>query len=325
MANVAVTKHNVAMIGMFDHKPDIEEKILENPVMVHQSIHESPEKFSTYEGILAWHTDNFTKDTLSKFTSLKGIVRIGMGYDNVDLEYCKERGITVSNVPDYGTCEVADSAMSHILNLMRKTFALAHQTSHLNEWASQRGMQGARRVTGSVLGIVGFGRIGKCVALRAKSFGMQVLFYDPYVEHGIDKSLGVTRIDDLNSLLSKSDVVSVHALLNSETKHLINQKNIVHMKKGSFLVNTARGPIVEELGVIRGLKEGILAGVALDVLEVEPYKDGHLKEFIEEYRLIITPHSAFFSEEGYHEMRQKAALELRRILDINSPKYVVSK
>lgn len=243
-----------------------------------------------------------------------------MGFDNVDIQYCGERGIIVSNVPDYGTEEVADAAMSLILCLLRNTFKLGVQTTIQGVWPGQAGMKGARRVSGLTLGIMGFGRIGKCTTLRAKAFGMKVIFYDPYVEHGIDKSLGVKRISSLDEFLSLSDVVSVHCLLSSETRRIINTKNIFKMKKGAFLVNTARGPIVEEDAVIEGLKSGHLAGVGLDVLEIEPYN----KNLMGLENLIITPHSAFYSEEGYVEMREKAAQDLQRILTKDNVWYSVN-
>jgi C-terminal binding protein len=244
-----------------------------------------------------------------------------MGYDNVDIKYCGENGIVVSNVPDYGTEEVADAAMSLILCLLRNTFKLGVQTTVNGIWPGQSGMKGARRVRGMTLGIVGFGRIGKCTTIRAKAFGMNVTFYDPYVEHGIDKSFNVKRMSSLDELLAESDVVSVHCLLTPETKHLINVDNIFKMKKDALLVNTARGPIVEEKAVVNALQNGHLAGVGLDVLEIEPYQ----KNLMYLENLIITPHSAFYSEEGYVEMREKAAIELNRILKKEKECYCVNK
>eukprot|EP01080_Neovahlkampfia_damariscottae_P004168 gene4168-7478_t len=316
------TKVVLAMFGLFDYKTDIESNIFNSDVISHQTLKDTPLKeLEKYEGILSWHTDIFTKEELEKFKNLKGIVRIGMGFDNVDIQTCGERGIVVSNVPDYGTEEVADSAMSLILNLMRKTFELGIETTLNSKWPSQSGMKGARRVRGKTLGLVGFGSIGKCVCMRAKAFGMNIIFYDPYVNHGIDKALNIKRYDDLDELLKDSDVVSVHALLNDETKYLINQKNIKLMKKDAYLINTARGPIIEEQAIINSLKNNDLAGVGLDVLEIEPYR-GNLKEF---KNLIITPHSAFYSEEGFIEMREKAAKELKRILEKKNPKYIVNQ
>jgi len=244
-----------------------------------------------------------------------------MGFDNVDIKYCGKNNIPVSNVPDYGTEEVADSAICMMLMLLRKTFFLAEETTREGKWCGQKGMKGARRVRNMKVGIIGLGRIGTCFAIRAKAFGMKVSFYDPYVLHGFDKSLNIKRYSELDQILEESDVISIHCLLSEETKHLINKNNIKKMKKGAFLINTARGPIVEEEALVFALQNGILAGAGLDVLEVEPYKK-NLKDC---QNLILTPHSAFYSEEGFFEMRQKAAQELRRILEKNKPKYIINE
>lgn len=151
--------------------------------------------------------------------------------------------------------------------------------------------KGAVRVSGKTLGIIGFGRIGMATACRAKAFHMNVIFYDPYVPRGIEKSLSVKRVNTLDELLQMSDVISIHCWLSNETRYLINKKNIFHCKKGAFLVNTARGPIVEEAALVQALKTGHLAGAALDVQEVEPYTDGHLKDVP---NLILTPHVNIF-------------------------------
>jgi phosphoglycerate dehydrogenase-like enzyme len=150
---------------------------------------------------------------------------------------------------------------------------------------------------------------------------MKVVFYDPYINPGLAKSLGVTQVDTLDELLATSDVVTLHCFLDEHTRHIINKNNVYKIKKGGYIINTARGPLIEEEALVQALTDGHLLGAALDVQEIEPYEDGHLKNVP---NLILTPHSAFYSEEGYIEMRQKAAEELRRHLDGTTPKYRVN-
>ena len=181
-------------------------------------------------------------------------------------------------------------------------------------------------MNGRVLGLIGIGRIGTAVALRAKAFNLKVIYYDPYVEHGRLKSLGLDgQVYSLDELLEQSDIVSVHCPLNHNgvsNKHLLNKNNIHKMKKGAALINTARGPIVEEEAVLEGLQSGILSAVALDVFEKEPYTSGPL---LEHPNVIVTPHSAFYSDQGLVEMRTKAALEAKRVLQGEEPLYWVNK
>eukprot|EP01122_Echinamoeba_exundans_P011773 TRINITY_DN479_c0_g1_i2.p1 TRINITY_DN479_c0_g1~~TRINITY_DN479_c0_g1_i2.p1 ORF type:complete len:270 (+),score=37.88 TRINITY_DN479_c0_g1_i2:478-1287(+) len=256
---------------------------------------------------------------------LKVISRIGMGYDNVDLQYCGEKGIYVNNVPDYGVDEVADSAMSHILNLLRKTHDLAVAVDQSKEWNTRLASQlHARRLRGKVLGIIGFGKIGKATALRAKGFGLDVVFYDPLLEDGIDKALGVRRASSVRELMSESDIISLHCWLDDQTKHIINEESLSWVKpSGAWLVNTARGAVVHENALVAALLSGRLLGAAIDVVEVEPYpKTGVLFQSVP--NLHLTPHTAFYSDEGFVEMRTKAAQEVRRVLVGQKPRNLVN-
>jgi len=246
----------------------------------------------------------------------KAVIRAGVGFDNVDIKFAGERGLVVCNVPDYGTEEVADSALSLILGLMRKTNHLSNLCLQ-GRYATMEA-HGSKRLRGRTLGIIGFGRIGKAVAERGKAFGFKIAFYDPYINDGEDKALGVGRYDTLNELMSQSDVISVNCLLNAETHHLINTESLSHVKKGSYLVNTARGGIISENALVEALNDGRLAGVGLDVLENEP-TDVESKvqlnpDLINRPNVIITPHSAFYSDESFEELRRKTAIEAKRII-----------
>jgi D-3-phosphoglycerate dehydrogenase/C-terminal binding protein len=165
------------------------------------------------------------------------------------------------------------------------------------------------------------GRIGTAAALRAKALGFQVIFYDPYVANGVDKALGIGRTESLGQLLSSSNVVSCHCLLSDETRHIIDAESIGLMPRGSLLINTARGGVVEPMAILKGLESGQLMGAGIDVLEQEPPSDDHplLRAWRDPLhpaheRLILTPHAAFYSEEGLADMRRKGAENVRRVL-----------
>ncbi len=247
--------------------------------------------------------------TFSRADRLKGIVRAGVGYNNVDLDAAGARGIVVCNVPDYGTEEVADHAMTMLLALVRQL--------RQGDEAIRRGVWDFRtvietpRLRGMTLGLIGCGRIGTATALRAKAFGLDVLFYDPLSPPGYDKALGIRRADRLEDLLEQSPLVSLHCYLDDTTKHLINTKTLAMMPKGSILVNTARGGVVDGNAVVEALDSGHLLGAGLDVLEREPLDDDRLRHHP---RVLLSPHSAFYSREGFVELRRKTAEEVRRLL-----------
>ncbi|KAF4528660.1 hypothetical protein B566_EDAN016607 [Ephemera danica] len=226
-------------------------------------------------GALMWHTIILTKEDLEKFKTLRIIVRIGSGVDNIDVKAAGELGIAVCNVPGYGVEEVADTTLCLILNLYRRTYWLANMVREGKKFTGpeqvREAAQGCARIRGDTLGIVGLGRIGSAVALRAKAFGFNVIFYDPYLPDGIEKSLGLTRVYTLQDLLFQSDCVSLHCTLNEHNHHLINEYTIKQMRPGAFLVNTARGGLVDDEALAAALKQGRIRAAALDVHENEPY------------------------------------------------------
>jgi len=276
---------------------------------------------------LVWHLVHFPSKVFEEQLSgpnvkTKVLVRVGMGFDSVDLKAAGDRGIYVVNVPDYGVEEVADSTLSLILNLMRKTHVLANRAKE-NNWPTHAA-KGATRIRGKMLGIIGLGKIGRAVAERAKPFGFDVYFYDPYLPDGVDKSMGIKRFDKLEELIAVCDVVSLNCDLNQDNHHLLNETTLAHIpaNKGLYLVNTARGGLIEEAALLRALSDGRIAAAGLDVLEHEPYFDGHLNNVP---NLLVTPHAAFYSDEGFIEMRTKAALEIKRVLEGSAPRNCVNK
>ncbi|KAL0276889.1 UNVERIFIED_CONTAM: hypothetical protein PYX00_004357 [Menopon gallinae] len=268
-------------------------------------------------GALMWHTIILTKEDLEKFKTLRIIVRIGSGVDNIDVKAAGELGIAVCNVPGYGVEEVADTTLCLILNLYRRTYWLANMVREGKKFTGpeqvREAAQGCARIRGDTLGIVGLGRIGSAVALRAKAFGFNVIFYDPYLPDGIEKSLGLTRVYTLQELLFQSDCVSLHCTLNEHNHHLINEFTIKQMRPGAFLVNTARGGLVDDDSLAAALKQGRIRAAALDVHENEPYNvfQGPLKDAP---NLLCTPHAAFYSDASCTELREMAATEIRRAI-----------
>ncbi|XP_066902234.1 C-terminal-binding protein isoform X4 [Halyomorpha halys] len=271
-------------------------------------------------GALMWHTIVLTKEDLEKFKTLRIIVRIGSGVDNIDVKAAGELGIAVCNVPGYGVEEVADTTLCLVLNLYRRTYWLANMVREGKKFTGpeqvREAAQGCARIRGDTLGIVGLGRIGSAVALRAKAFGFNVIFYDPYLPDGIEKSLGLTRVYTLQDLLFQSDCVSLHCTLNEHNHHLINDFTIKQMRPGAFLVNTARGGLIDDEALATALKQGRIRAAALDVHESEPYNafQGDPRPLKDAPNLLVTPHAAFYSDASCTELREMAASEIRRAI-----------
>lgn len=278
-------------------------------------------KIEDADAVMLYHNIAVTRDTIARLKNCKLIVRCGVGYDNVDYKFARERGIPVGNVPDYGTEEVADSAIGMMLALVRgiSFFNNRLQRKH-GPWMYSEAAP-IFRLRGRVFGIIGFGRIGSAAAVRAKAIGMDVAFYDPYKADGYDKAIGIRRVEKLDDLLSQAFVVSVHCPLTPETQHIVNARAIDLFPKGSYLVNTARGATVDTTAIPAAIRSGKLAGAAIDVLAQEPPPDDHplLVAWRDPAdpchdRIIINPHAAFYSEEGLLDMRVKGAQACRRAL-----------
>lgn len=259
--------------------------------------------------LLVYHTIKITQKTILTLDKCKGIIRCGVGYDNVDIEAAGKRGIVVCNVPDYGTEEVADHALMLLIAIARRLIP-AHQSVRDGHWHFSVA-DGTPRLRGRTLGVIGCGRIGAAMALRAKAIGMRVVIYDPVKPDGLEKSLGVERCHRLEDVLKQAEFVSLHCPLTPQTKHLLNAKTLALLPKGAYVINTARGPCVDPAGLLQALDSGQVAYAALDVVEVEPLNNEALRQHP---RVVLTPHTAFYSVEGYQEMRSKGAEEARRIL-----------
>lgn len=313
--------HSRPLIALLDGRDcSVEMPILKDVATVAfcdaQSTQEIHEKvLNEAYGAMLYHHISLSREDLKKFKMLRVIVRLGTGIDNIDIKAAGELGIAVCNVPGYGVEEVADSTFCLILSLYRRTFWLANMVREGKKVTGPEALReaatGSARIRGDTLGIVGLGKVGTAVALRAKVFGFTVIFYDPFISDGNEKALGITRVYTLQDLLFQSDCVSLHCSLNEHNHHLINDYTIKQMRPGAFLVNTARGGLVDEQALSTALKDGRIRAAALDVHENEPFSlaSSPLKDCP---NVICTPHSAFFSDQSITELREMAAGEVRR-------------
>jgi C-terminal binding protein len=288
-------------------------------------------KIEHADAIMLYHNLAIGRSTIQRLTRCKLIVRCGVGFDNVDHAYARSQGIHVANVPDYGTEEVADSAIGMMLAMTRGiNFYNVRMRETPDPWMySTAGT--LFRLRGRTLGILGLGRIGTATAIRAKALGMSVLFYDPYVKDGYDKALGIRRVESLEELLENSFVLSVHCPNTPETKNMIDANAIQKMPCGSYLINTARGAIVDVTAIPDALASGKLAGAGIDVLVDEPpdpdnpllvaWRDPSHPAYT---RLILNPHAAFYSEEGLADMRIKGSTACRNILSGKTIRNIIN-
>src|SRR5712692_3374853 len=259
-----------------------------------------------------------TADMIRQMTRCRIISRFGIGVDNVDIPAATDAGIVVTKVPDYCIDEVSDHAVALLLALVRKIpFSNAHV--HDGGWAMSEVVP-IHRLRGSVIGLVGFGRIPQLVAPKAQAFGVRVVAFDPYVPPEIFTRAGVERVD-FSQLLNISDYVSIHSPLLPETRNLFNAGAFRQMKPTAYLINTARGPIVDASALAAALDAGQLAGAALDVMPEEPPVGSPL---VGRANVIITPHTSFYSEESLVDLQVKAAQEVVRVLSGQAPRNPVN-
>jgi len=266
------------------------------------------------DAILAWHDLEYDHELIERLDNCKILVRVGVGYDNVDLGAAADAGIPVCNVPDYGTNDVADHTMALMLSLWRGIPYYNERAKNSNQgwkWESDISM---RRLNNARLAIIGFGRIGTAVAHRARGFGMDTVVYDPYLPDGYEKSVAVERVRDLKEALRNADIVTIHTPLTAETEMMVDQSFLSVMNDDSVLINTARGRLVSLDALYDVLRNGTLRAAGLDVLEQEPPESDHplIKAWRQQPswiqgRLTITPHAAFYCDEALTEMREKAA------------------
>lgn len=260
-----------------------------------------------------------TREIIGQLTKCKAIGRFGLGVDNIDLPAAKEKGIAVNYVPDYCIREVSDHTMALLLSLIRKV-PLSNKLVQAGRW-EMPAVVPIRRIEGTVLGLVGFGHIPRLVAPKAQAFRIKVIAYDPFAKAELFKTANVESVD-FDTLLQRSDYVSVHAPLMAQTRGMMNADAFAKMKKGAYVVNTARGPLIDEPALIAALDAGQVGGAGLDVVATEPLaKDSPL---LGRDNVIVSPHTAFYSIEALEELQSKCASDVARVLSGEKAVYPIS-
>ena len=267
------------------------------------------------DGIISGSANHDVGD-VNQYPNCKIIVRVGVGYDSLDSVAWGKRGVPVCNVPDYGTSEVADHAVALMLTLARGThyYATRLAADPVGNWGWAPGAPLMRRLRGQTFGIVGLGRIGMATARRAKGFDMDIMFYDPDLPNGVELGVGYRRARSLKELMEACDTISLHAPMSEQTRHMINAESLSWAKDNLIIVNTARGPLIDIDALHDALQSKRIAGAALDVLPSEPpiplhplFQALQAGEAWIKDRLILSPHSAFFSPPANLDIRRKAA------------------
>ena len=307
------------------------QKSLQDAVFTEEKL--TLENISSYndaEIISSFISSEINKDIIDKLPNLKLIVTRSTGFDHIDVDYCKSKNITVSNVPEYGSSTVAEHTFALLLNLTRKIPQAIEQIQKLNFDHSQlKGIDLCEKT----IGIIGLGKIGQHVLRIAQGFGMKTISFSRHPDETLTQKLNF-QYREFDALLGESDVVTLHLPLTDETKHIINKDNILKFKKGSYLINTARGGLIETEAVLLGLDQGIFAGVGLDVLEEEDelheevsiltkdvQQNINLKTLLYDHillkhpKVIVTPHNAFNSQEALERIIQVTIEDIQSFID----------
>ncbi|KJE28747.1 D-isomer specific 2-hydroxyacid dehydrogenase, NAD binding domain protein [Geobacillus kaustophilus] len=256
---------------------------------------------------------------IASLEKCKVISRYGVGVNTVDVDAATQKGIIVANVTDYSIDEVSDHALALLLSLARKIVKLNNEVKN-GIWNFNVGKP-IYRLRGRTLGLVGLGRIPQALAKKAQSFGLNVIAYDPYIPREVANQLNIQLVG-LNDLFKQSDYISVHAPLTKDTKGMISDEQFNLAKKELIIVNTARGPVIDEYALIRALQDGKIAGAGLDVTEYEPIQPDN--PLLKMENVVITPHVAWYSEESESELKRKTAQNVADVLSGYYPRYLVN-
>ena len=270
-----------------------------------------------FDAIIVRSRTKVTREVIEASNKLKIIARAGVGVDNVDVQAATERGVMVINAPESTSITVAEHTMGLILALSRK-IAIADSSVKNGKWEKSKFM--GIELNGKILGVIGMGRIGSQVVTRSKAFGMETIVYDPYITEKTASDLGVTVVD-FETLIKKSDVLTIHVPLTSETKYLIRSKQLEMMKENAFLVNCARGGIIKEDDLYEALSTGKIRGAGLDVFENEPPENSPLLELD---NVVLTPHIAASTSEAQRDAAIIVANEIKKVFKGQSPKNVIN-
>ena len=266
--------------------------------------------------------DFITSKVMKALPRLKVVVRYGVGYDTIDIDAATEQGVVVAYIPDYCYEEVSNHAITMILALNRK-IVIQNNFLKSGKWReAQQSRPPIGPIYGETLGIVGTGNIGRLTGRKGQAFGLKAIGYDPYVDKSLVYPFGISFVD-LPTLLRESDYISLHVPLNKETNHMIGEKELSMMKPTAFLVNTSRGPVIDEQALIRALQQKKIAGAGIDVFEKEPTEADN--PLFKMDNVICTPHSAFFSNVSVIRQRHRVGEEAARVLGGRWPRNVANK
>ncbi|HTE86389.1 MAG TPA: C-terminal binding protein [Dehalococcoidia bacterium] len=261
-----------------------------------------------------------TRRVIENLRCCQVIVRKGVGYDVVDVAAATERGVLVCTLPDIWTDEVANHALALLMACNRRILAL-DRSLRSGGWRSYKQVR-IGQLRDEVLGIVGYGRIGSALARRAVPLGMEIIAYDPYLPQPPPRESGVRMLATLEELLDSSDFVSLHCPLTDETRHLISEPQLRRMKPTSYIVNTARGPIIHQAALTAALREGWIAGAGLDVFEQEPPDPSDPLLALE--NVVLAPHNGFYSDPSVGRMHLRAAEEVIETLSGRWPRGLLN-
>jgi D-3-phosphoglycerate dehydrogenase len=273
--------------------------------------------------ILVIALEKITGEVMDAMPNCRLISRLGVGIDNIDTAAATKRGIWVGNIPDYGTDEVATHAIALLMTLLRGIRGLSDNT-RAGRWESAA-MRPIHRLTSLTLGVMGFGRIGRTAGNKGKGLGMRVIAYDPFLSADDIRAAGAEPVTQ-DELFKQADFITLHLPLDVNTKHTINARTLDLMKPNACLVNTARGGLVDEAALLDAVNAGRIRGAGLDVLSTEPPQadNATLQALMRHERVIVTPHTAWYSEEAQIDMRTRAAEDILRALKGEPPRMPVN-
>ncbi|MGA1820241.1 MAG: hydroxyacid dehydrogenase [Thermoplasmatota archaeon] len=282
----------------------------------------SPEKLldiiGDFDALIVRSRTKVKQDALDRASRMKVIGRAGIGVDNIDIQYAKQKGIKVVNAPLGSTISVAELAFSHMLALARGVVK-GTQGVKTQQWLKKqlKGME----LEGKTVGIIGCGRIGQALAARCQAFGMKTIGFDPYLPADVASKAGITLVG-IDDIYRNSDFISLHVMLNDETKHMVSKPQFDMMKKGAFIINCARGGVIDEEALYNALKEGKIGGAGLDVFETEPPGQTKLAEFD---NVTMTPHIGANTVDAQFKAGTMVSEQVIMALKGDTPTFWVNK
>ena len=285
------------------------------------------QKLLSYAGdahaLLLGSIEPLTRSVIEKMPNLRVLARYGIGLDNIDIKAATDSGVVVTNDPDYALEEVADHAFTMALALTRRTVKIDRMMREgKSSGEIKKAVEPIHANSSLTFGILGLGNIARRTATRAKALGFRVVSFDPWVARAEFGLLGVERAPDLETVLRQADVISVHVPLTPQTRYMLAEKEFAMMKKSALIVNTSRGPVIDQTALYDALKNGVIGGAGLDVFEVEPLPaDDPLRKLD---NVILSPHLAWYSEESHKRVRYDVSRGVRDVLTGKRPEFVAN-